>query len=108
METIFSEIKNVISNLRKETTLANIEAVLQHFSFEVLVEKSLASKKDTQSKMTVAYLKDIYSLLASVATVRRLSTAYGSRKRHVKMLFCYSITLIIPDICLFNMFIYQI
>ena len=31
----FSEIKYVILNLRKETTSANLEAVLQHFSFEV-------------------------------------------------------------------------
>ena len=66
----FSEIKNVILNLRKETTSANLEAVLQHFSFEVLVEKKLDDKKDTQSKLTVAYLKDISSLLASVAAVR--------------------------------------
>ena len=66
----FSEIKNVILNLRKETTSANLEAVLQHFSFEVLVEKILDDKKGTQSKMTVAYLKDISSLLASVAAVR--------------------------------------
>ena len=29
----FSEIKNVILNLRIETTSANLEAVLQHFSF---------------------------------------------------------------------------
>ena len=32
----FSETKNVILNLRTETTSANLEAVLQHFSFEVL------------------------------------------------------------------------
>ena len=31
----FSEIKNVILNLRKETTSANLEAVLQHFTFQV-------------------------------------------------------------------------
>ena len=31
----FSEIKNVILNLRKETTSANLEAVLQYFSFKV-------------------------------------------------------------------------
>ena len=66
----FSEIKNVILNLRKETTSANLEAVLQHFSFEVLVEKYLDDKKGTQSKMTVAYLKYISSLLESVAAVR--------------------------------------
>ena len=30
----FSEIKNVILNLRKETTSANLEAVLQHISFD--------------------------------------------------------------------------
>ena len=42
----FSEIKKVILNLRKETT-ANLEAVLQHFSFEVLVEQILDDKKGT-------------------------------------------------------------
>ena len=31
----FSEIQNMILNLRKETTSANLEAVLQHLSFEV-------------------------------------------------------------------------
>ena len=66
----FSEIKNVILNLRREATSANLEAVLQHFSFEVLVEKTLDDKKGTQSKMTAAYLKDISSLLASAAAVR--------------------------------------
>ena len=50
----FSEIKNVILNLRREATSANLEAVLQHFPFEVLVEKTLDDKKGTQSKMTVA------------------------------------------------------
>ena len=30
----FSEIKNVILNLRKEATSANLEAVLQHISFD--------------------------------------------------------------------------
>ena len=66
----FSEIKNVILNLRKVTTSANLEAVLQHFFFEVLVEKNFDDKKGTQSKMTVAYLKDVSSLLASVAAIR--------------------------------------
>ena len=33
----FSKIKNLILNLRKETTSANLEAVLQHFSFEVFL-----------------------------------------------------------------------
>ena len=66
----FSQIKNVTLNLRKETTSANLEAFLQHFSFEVLVAKILDDKKDIQSKMVVAYLKDISSLLASVAVVR--------------------------------------
>ena len=66
----FSKTKNVILNLRKEATLANLEAVLQHFSFAVLVEKILDDKKGTQFKMTVAYLKDISSLLASLAAVR--------------------------------------
>ena len=66
----FSEIKNVILNLRKETTSANLEAVLQHFSFEVLVEKILDDEKGAQSEMTVAYPKDISSLLASVVAVR--------------------------------------
>ena len=46
-EDDFSEIKNVILNLRKETTSANLEAVLQHFSFKVIVEKILDDKKST-------------------------------------------------------------
>ena len=62
--------EQVTLNLRKETTSANLEAVLQHFSFEVLVEKILDDKKGTQSKMTVAYLKDISSLLPSATAVR--------------------------------------
>ena len=50
----FSEIKNVTLNLRKETASADVEAVLQYFLFDVLVEKILDDKKGTQSKMTVA------------------------------------------------------
>ena len=42
----FSEIKNVTLNSRKEKT-ANLEAVLQYSSFEVLVEKILDDKKGT-------------------------------------------------------------
>ena len=41
----FSEIKNVILNLRKESTSANLQAVIQHFFFEVLVEKFWMTKK---------------------------------------------------------------
>ena len=59
----FSDIENVILSLRKGTTSVNLEAVLQHFSFEVLVEKFWMTKK----VLTVTYLKDISSLLASVA-----------------------------------------
>ena len=41
----FSEIENATLSLRKETTLVNLEAVLQHFSFEVLVKKFWMTKK---------------------------------------------------------------
>ena len=41
----FSEIENVTLSLRKETTSVNLEAVLQHFSIEVLVKKFWMTKK---------------------------------------------------------------
>ena len=86
----FTEIKNVILNLRKETIPGNLEAVLQHFSFEVLVEKMLDHKKGTQSKMTVAYLKDISCFLASVAAVRGGNfQLHMEAERDVKILFCF-------------------
>ena len=86
----FSEINNVILNLRKETIPANLEAVLQHFSFEVLVEKILDDKKGKQYKMTAAYLKDVSSFLASVAAVRGGDfQLHMKAERDVKILFCF-------------------
>ena len=86
----FSERKNVILNLRKETTSANVEAVLQHFSFKVLVEKVLDDKKGSQSKMTVAYLKDIFSLLASVAAVRRGDFQLHIEAERGRLKYCFA------------------
>ena len=79
-----------ILNLRKETTSANLEAVLQHFSFEVLVEKILDDKKGTQSKIIVAYLKYISSLLASVAAVREGDFQLYMEAKRDMLKYCFA------------------
>ena len=86
----FSERKNVILNWRKGTTPANVEAVLQHFSFDVLVENILDDKKGSQSKMTVAYLKDIFSLLAPVAAVRRGELQLHIEAERDRLKYCFA------------------
>ena len=70
--------------------MANLDEVLQHFSFEVLVENFLDDKKGPQSKMTVAYLKYISSFLASVAGVRGGDFQLDMEAERDMMRYCFA------------------
>ena len=70
--------------------MANLAAFLQHFSFEILVQKKLDAKKGTQCKMTVTYLKDISSLLASVVTVGGDNFQFHMEGKRDMLKYCFA------------------
>ena len=86
----FSEIKNVILNLRKETTSANLEAVLQHFSFEVVVEKILDDRKGTHSANISCFprgLEDVFKTYLQYVLLKRLQEVFKTLSRRLQDVF---------------------
>lgn len=63
-------LKTLLIELKNKRTPQNLENVLCHESFEKVVSSLLYVGESTQRKMTVAYLKDVSSILALVAGVR--------------------------------------
>ena len=64
------ELKSLFLNLRRKPTAGNLNLILSNNEFQNLFRKILNNSHETESKMTVCFLRDISTLLAMVSAVR--------------------------------------
>ena len=91
VEEITNNYKNLDDNSKELFRLLksfpckeNLEAILNKKEFNDLCDNIILEQNGTESKTTIAYLKDVSSLLALVAAVRRtvnLSCTYKLKEK---------------------------
>ena len=90
-DTMDAKLKELFLKLKSDPSSQNLDEILHNPEFESLSEEILKTTEGTESEMTIAYLKDVSSMLALVSAVRdnNLELHLQAEREMVKHCFAF-------------------